>query len=84
MFKVISKDTRKRKSVYFDVFLRCFSVFIVNFEQVTFCLDNCCIAKFLKTHLKSLTKMNTFAWCKSRFLLKIKISTTTGSQNREF
>ena len=65
-------------------FQRCFSVFIVNFEQVSVCLDNCCIVKFFKTHLKSLAKMNTFVWCKSRCLLRIKISTPTGSQNREF
>ena len=57
-------------------FLRCFSVFIVNFEQVNVYPDNCCIAKFVKTHLKSLAKMNT--------LLRIKISTPTRSQNREF
>ena len=67
-------------------FLRCFSVFIVNFEQVNVnvCLDNCCIAKSFKTYLKSLAKMNTFAWCKNRYLLRIKIATPTGSQNREF
>ena len=64
--------------------LRCFSVFTVNFEQVNVCLDNCCIVKFFKTPLKSLTKMNTFGWCKNRYLLRIKISTPTGSQNREF
>ena len=62
-------------------FLCCFSVFIVNLEQVNVCLDNCCTAKFFKTNLKSLAKTNTFVW---KCLLKIKISTPTGSQNREF
>ena len=38
-------------------FLRCFSVFIVIFEQVNVCLDNCCITKSFKTYLKSLAKM---------------------------
>ena len=38
-------------------FLHCFSVFIVNFELVNVCLDNCCTAEFFKTHLKGL-KMN--------------------------
>ena len=66
------------------LFLRCFSVFIVNFEQVNFCLDNFCIAKSFKIHLKSLAKMNTFGWRKNRYLLRIKIATPTGSQNREF
>ena len=37
-------------------FLHCFSAFTVNFEQVNVCLDNCCIVKFFKTHLKSLAK----------------------------
>ena len=37
-------------------FLCCFSVFVVNFEHVDLCLDNCCIAKFPKTYLKSLAK----------------------------
>ena len=32
-------------------FLRCFSVFIVNFEQVNVCRDNCCIAESFKTYL---------------------------------
>ena len=39
-------------------FLCCFSVFIVNIEQGNVSLDNFCIAKFFKTHLKSLAKMN--------------------------
>ena len=65
-------------------FLRCFSVFVVNFEQVNVCLDNCCIAKSFKTYLKSLTKMNTFGLCKNRYLLRTKIATPTGSQNRKF
>ena len=63
-------------------FLHCFSVFIVDFEQVNVCLDDCCTAKFFnKTRLKSLAETNTFVW---RCLLKIKISTATGSQNRDF
>ena len=33
-------------------FLPCFSVFIVNFEQVNVYLDNCCIAKSFKTYFK--------------------------------
>ena len=65
-------------------FLRCFSVFIVNFEKVSVCLDNCCIVKFFKTHLKSLAKMNTFRWSKNRYLLRIKIATPTGSHDKEF
>ena len=65
-------------------FLHCSSVFIVNFEQVKVCLDNCYIVKFSKTHLKRLAKMNTFGWCKNRYLLRIKIAAPTGSQNREF
>ena len=64
--------------------LCCFNIFIVNFEQVNVFLDNCFIVKFFKTHLKSLAKMNTFGWCKNRYLLRIKISTPTESQNREF
>ena len=56
-------------------FLRCFSVFIVNFEQANVCLDNCCIANSFKTYLKSLAKMNTFGWCENRCLLRIKIAT---------
>ena len=63
-------------------FLHCFNVFIVNFE-VNVCLDNCCIVKFFKTYLKSLAKVNTFGWCKNRYLLRIEIATPTGSQNRE-
>ena len=64
------------------LFLLCFNVFIVDFEQINVCLENCCKAKFFnKTHLKSLAKTNTFVWgC----LLKIKISIPTGSQNRDF
>ena len=65
-------------------FLRSFSVFIVNLEQVNVCLDNCCIVKFFKSHLKSLDKMNTFGWCKNRYLLRIKIATPSGNRNREF
>ena len=65
-------------------FLRCFSVFSVNFEQINVFLNNCCIVKFFKTHLKSLAKMNTFGWCKTRYLLRIEISTPTGSQDRGF
>ena len=65
--------------------LRCFSVvFFVNFEQVNVCLDNCCIAKPFKTYLKSLAKINTFGWCKSRYLLRIKIATPARSWNRGF
>ena len=66
------------------LFLCCFSVFIVNFEQTNVCLDNCCITKPFKTYLKSLAKMNTFSLCKNRYLLRIKITTLTGSQNRKF
>ena len=65
-------------------FLCCFSVLTVNFEQVNVCLDICCIVNFFKTHLNSLAKMNTFDWCKNRYLLRIKISALTESQNREF
>ena len=65
-------------------FLCCYSVFAVNFEQVNVCLNNGCIVKFFKTHIKSLAKTNTFGWCKNRYLLRIKISTPTGSQIREF
>ena len=65
-------------------FLHFFSVFIVNFEQVNVYLVNCCIAKSFKTYLKSLIKMNTFGWCQNRHLLRIKIATPTGSQNRGF
>ena len=65
-------------------FLSCFSVFIVDFEQVNVCLDNCYLAKSFKTYLKSLAKMNTFGWCKNRYLSRIKIATPAGSQNREF
>ena len=46
-------------------FLHCFSAFIVNFEHVNVCLDNCCIVMFFKTHLKSLAKMNSLGWCKN-------------------
>ena len=65
-------------------FLCCFSVFIVNSEQVNVCPDNCCIAKSFKTYLKSLARMNTFGRCKNMYLLRIKIATPTGSQNRGF
>ena len=65
-------------------FLPCFSVFIVNFEHVNVCLDSCCVAKSFKTYLKSLAKMNTFGWSQNGYLLRIKIATPTGSQNREF
>ena len=70
VFKVINKDTKKPKSCCFYVLLRCFCVFIVNFEQVDVCLDNCCKVKFFKTHLKSLAKMNTVGWCKNRYFVK--------------
>ena len=60
-----NKDTMKRKRGYFDVFLRCFSVFIVNFEHVNVCLDSCCIAKSSKTYLKSLAK-NEYFWLVSK------------------
>ena len=49
MFKVINKDTRKLTLMFF---LCCFSVFIVNFEQVNVCLDNCYTAKFFNTFKK--------------------------------
>ena len=65
-------------------FLCCFSVFTVNFEQVNVCLDNCCIVKSFKTHLKSLAKTNSFGWCKNRHLLRIKISTPTGVRLENF
>ena len=84
MFKVINKGTKKRKEVALIVFLCCFTVFTVKLEQVNVCQDNCCIVKFFKTYLKVLTKMNTFGWCKNRYLLKIKMSTPTESRNREF
>ena len=63
--------------------LHCFSFFIINFEHVNFCLDNCCVVKSFKTYLKSLAKMNTFGWCQNMYLLRIRIATPTGSQNRE-
>ena len=65
-------------------FLRCFNVFIVNFEQVNVCLGNCCIAKSFKTYLKSLARNNTFGWCQNRYLLRIRTATLAGSQNRAF
>ena len=84
MFKVTNEDIKKRKQGCFDIFLRCFSFFIVNFKHVHVCLDNCCAAKSFKTYLKSLPKMNTFGWYQNRYLLRIKIATPTSSQNREF
>ena len=48
------------------IFFSCFfSVFIVNFEHVNVCLDNCCIAKLSKTYLKSLAK-NEYFWLVSK------------------
>ena len=61
-------------------FLRCFSVFIVNFAHVNICLENCCVAKLNEY----LARMNTFGWYQKRYLLRIKIATLTGSWNREF
>ena len=61
-------------------FLRGFSVFIVNFEQVNVFLENCCTVKFFKTHLKSLAQTNAFVW---KCFLKIRILTPTGSHNGE-
>ena len=71
MFKVINKDSKKLNEVALMFFLRCFIVFTVNFEQVNVCLDSCCVVKFFKTHFKSLAKMNTFSWCKNRYLSRI-------------
>ena len=58
--------------------LRCFSVFIVNFEQVNVCPDNCCIVKFFKTHLKSLAKMNILFRVKVGFYQGLKYRLPTG------
>ena len=58
-------------------FLHCFSVFTANFEQVNVYLDNCCIVKFFKTHLKSLAKMNTFG-LKYRHPLGVRIENFKG------
>ena len=54
------KTLRNVNKVALMFFLRCFKVFIVNFEHVNVCLDNCCAAKSCKPYLKSLAKMNTF------------------------
>ena len=84
MFKVTNKDIKKRKYGALMFFLHCFSFFIVKFEHVNVCLDKCCVAKSFKTYLKNFAKMNTFGWCQNRYLLRIKIATPTGSQNRGF
>ena len=57
---------------------------IVDFEHVNVCLDNYCIAKSSKTYLISSAKMNTSGWCENMYVLRIKIGTPAGSQNRGF
>ena len=82
MFKVYNKDTKKRQIGCFDVLfyvalvfcfvllalniLFAFVFFIVDFEQVNVCIDNCCcIAKSSKAYLKSSTK-NEYFWFESK------------------
>ena len=59
--KLLIKIPRNVNEVALMFFIRCFSVFIVNFKHVNIYLDSCCIATFFKTYLKSLAK-NEYFW----------------------